>query len=342
MTMARILITGFEPFADYHQNISQIVVEQFPTLLRLDDPWSDLRQDLLESIELSVEKMVLSVDGEGASKVSRLLNDGCKWDAIVHLGLCGSCEKTRIETLAQNKIQMKIPDNSGRQISGSIYSDLGDFKSNLPVNSWMNLSWPIDCEISKDAGAFVCYETFYHSLHTLDKIGDKQTRCLFVHLPVEEKCTIEEASSFLSEVIQRMFFRPVVSVVGGLIWRNGCYLVGRRKGGEMHAGKWEFPGGKVEPNESKIQAIEREMMEEFSWQVSASPSIGTWHHSLPDVDIALHIMPLELKSKNLDNQIAWTSHDSVSWRTLSDDTFLDWLGNDGMVVEWMRKNQYRG
>ena len=107
----------------------------------------------------------------------------------------------------QNKIEMKISDNSGRQISDSICPGLGDFQVNLPVNSWMNLPWAIDCEVSKDAGTFVCNETFYHSLKSLQTIGDKRTQCLFVHLPVEVKCTIEDASTFLGEILQRMFFR---------------------------------------------------------------------------------------------------------------------------------------
>ena len=74
--MARILITGFEPFGDFKKNISQEIVQQFPSSLILQDPWSKLRQHPMESIDLSVEKMVLTVDEQGSSTVSKLLEEG--------------------------------------------------------------------------------------------------------------------------------------------------------------------------------------------------------------------------------------------------------------------------
>ena len=340
--MARILITGFEPFDNFKKNISQEIVQEFPSSLTLRDPWSKLRQQPMESIDLDVEKMVLTVDEQGSSTVSDLLAEGLQWDAIIHLGLCSSCDLPRIETLAQNRIEMRIPDNSGRQILSSTISDSGDLSVILPVNSWTNLPWSVDCEVSKDAGTFVCNETLYRSLKSLQDQENLHIPCLFVHLPVEQKCSVEKASEFLHEIMQRMFFRPVLSVVGGLFWRDGNYMIARRKIGELHAGKWEFPGGKVEQNESKITAIKREMMEEFGWKVSASPSIGTWYHSLPDFEIALHIMPLQIELADLNDQTLWTSHDAILWRKLDDDSPLEWLGNDRMVVEWMRENKYNG
>ena len=46
-------------------------------------------------------------------------------------------------------------------------------------------------------------------------------------------------------------------------YRNGKFLVAKRTlTGDM-GGRWEFPGGKIEEGESYIQAIKREMMEEF-------------------------------------------------------------------------------
>jgi 8-oxo-dGTP diphosphatase len=54
-----------------------------------------------------------------------------------------------------------------------------------------------------------------------------------------------------------------MNVVAGVIERDGCVLICQRKGGR-HALKWEFPGGKVEPDESPREALARELREELS------------------------------------------------------------------------------
>ena len=53
-----------------------------------------------------------------------------------------------------------------------------------------------------------------------------------------------------------------IKVVAGLINFNGKYFIGKRLFGEP-AGKYEFPGGKIEPNETPENAIKREIKEEI-------------------------------------------------------------------------------
>ena len=61
-----------------------------------------------------------------------------------------------------------------------------------------------------------------------------------------------------------------IIVVAALIEKDGKYLIARRSSGDVNVfGKWEFPGGKVEPNEDELTAIEREIREEFELEVKA-------------------------------------------------------------------------
>lgn len=53
-----------------------------------------------------------------------------------------------------------------------------------------------------------------------------------------------------------------VKVVAALIEKNGSFLIAQRASGHL-AGKWEFPGGKVEECESCEDAIVREIYEEL-------------------------------------------------------------------------------
>lgn len=55
----------------------------------------------------------------------------------------------------------------------------------------------------------------------------------------------------------------IVEVVCALVFDSGRLLLCRRAPGRREAGFWEFPGGKVELGESKVQALQREMFEEL-------------------------------------------------------------------------------
>lgn len=62
----------------------------------------------------------------------------------------------------------------------------------------------------------------------------------------------------------------MITVVAALIKKDGKYLIARRStGSEVVLGKWEFPGGKVEKDESEEHAIEREIKEEFEMDIKA-------------------------------------------------------------------------
>jgi mutator protein MutT len=54
-------------------------------------------------------------------------------------------------------------------------------------------------------------------------------------------------------------------VVGAAIARGETCLVARRGPSMSLAGKWEFPGGKVEVGESAPDALAREILEELGW-----------------------------------------------------------------------------
>ena len=62
-----------------------------------------------------------------------------------------------------------------------------------------------------------------------------------------------------------------IKVVAALILRDNKVLIAKRSTGDPNVfGKWEFPGGKVEPNEDEKHAIEREIKEEFELEIKAN------------------------------------------------------------------------
>jgi 8-oxo-dGTP diphosphatase len=60
-------------------------------------------------------------------------------------------------------------------------------------------------------------------------------------------------------------------VAVGIIFRNGSILAGQRKRTSRYPLKWEFPGGKLEPGETPVQALVRELDEELGIHASPGP-----------------------------------------------------------------------
>ena len=71
------------------------------------------------------------------------------------------------------------------------------------------------------------------------------------------------------------------SVVAAVIERQGTILICQRKAGQKHALKWEFPGGKVEPGETPIAAIRRELEEELGIRAQIGPEIVNYSYAYP-------------------------------------------------------------
>jgi 8-oxo-dGTP pyrophosphatase MutT (NUDIX family) len=68
-------------------------------------------------------------------------------------------------------------------------------------------------------------------------------------------------------------------VIAAVVRRHERFLVCQRPGHKRHGGLWEFPGGKVEPNESDESAARRELAEELGVQVE---SVGEPDFSIAD------------------------------------------------------------
>ncbi len=86
-------------------------------------------------------------------------------------------------------------------------------------------------------------------------------------------------------------------------------MIGRRKPGLRHAGKWEFPGGKVEPGESPRGCLRRELHEEFNILVEVGDPFGDNIHYY-------RRGPVHLKAfwvKWIDGNMKTSDHDRIAW-----------------------------
>jgi 8-oxo-dGTP diphosphatase len=83
--------------------------------------------------------------------------------------------------------------------------------------------------------------------------------------------------------------RAVVDVaVGVLMQADGQFLLTSRPEGKVYAGYWEFPGGKLEADESVEQALRRELQEELGITIGEAQAWKTQMVDYPHALVRLH------------------------------------------------------
>lgn len=79
----------------------------------------------------------------------------------------------------------------------------------------------------------------------------------------------------------------MIDVVAALIWDDGRFLACQRPAHKTRGLLWEFVGGKVEPGESKEQALIRECREELDVTIQVHDVFMELIHEYPDMTIRL-------------------------------------------------------
>ncbi len=111
-------------------------------------------------------------------------------------------------------------------------------------------------------------------------------------------------------------------MVGAAILRDGRVLAARRTFPAEAAGRWEFPGGKVEPGESPEAALVREVAEELGCTIA----VTAW---TPE-EVAIgdrHVLRVAL-ARLVAGEPAPHEHDRVRWLGADELEAVDWLDAD--------------
>jgi 8-oxo-dGTP diphosphatase len=104
----------------------------------------------------------------------------------------------------------------------------------------------------------------------------------------------------------------VTTVVAAVIERQGRVLIGQRKASGHHALKWEFPGGKVEAEETPEAAVVRELNEELAICARIDREITRYEFQYPGRSrillIFYRVVDFEGEPQNLDfEQLQWVA-----------------------------------
>ncbi len=118
-------------------------------------------------------------------------------------------------------------------------------------------------------------------------------------------------------------------VTCAVIVHNGLILATRRGPSMDHAGLWEFPGGKLHPNEPYEDCIHREIKEELHVTIRILGKLEPSEFDYPDKRIRLIPFWAEITGGDLHS----IEHDRVEWFAPSQLMRLAWPDPDMPIVE---------
>ncbi len=125
-------------------------------------------------------------------------------------------------------------------------------------------------------------------------------------------------------------------VVAGAGTVGGLLLVARRTSPPDLAGRWELPGGKVDPGESETSALARELAEELGIVAEVGARLGptiTLGITPTGRSLELHAYLAEVRS----GTASYSVHDSLRWVGPDDLDALDWVPADRQLVPELRR-----
>ena len=117
-------------------------------------------------------------------------------------------------------------------------------------------------------------------------------------------------------------------IVAAIIVTDGRVLACERSAPPEVAGRWEFPGGKVEPGETDEAALARECAEELGVRVAVGARVG------PDVPLAhgravLRVFAVALLNGDIPRNL---EHTAMRWLAVDELDSVPWLPADKPIV----------
>ena len=106
-----------------------------------------------------------------------------------------------------------------------------------------------------------------------------------------------------------------LEVVAAQIFEGDRFLLCQRPENKKRGLMWEFPGGKVEPGETKEKALIREISEELGCRISVDGFVSAVEYAYPDITVHLSLFRCHVVSgvpKKLEhNDIRWISQEEI-------------------------------
>ncbi len=127
-----------------------------------------------------------------------------------------------------------------------------------------------------------------------------------------------------------------VEVVAAIIKLDNKILCVQRKENKLPyiSKKYEFPGGKIEAGETKIEALKREIVEELNMIIEVQKEFLKVTHQYPDFILTMHSFICDCK----DSKLTLNEHIDFKWLAQNELAHLDWAAADVPIVKELIKS----
>ena len=125
----------------------------------------------------------------------------------------------------------------------------------------------------------------------------------------------------------------MVEVVAALIWDNDKFMICQRPAHKARALLWEFVGGKVEPGETKEQALIRECQEELAITLSVGNIFMDVVHEYPDITVHLSLFNATI-AEGVPRKL---EHNDIQWITPKEIANYSFCPADREILERLIK-----
>jgi 8-oxo-dGTP diphosphatase len=129
----------------------------------------------------------------------------------------------------------------------------------------------------------------------------------------------------------KFLFIPVAS---GVIVKNNKILIGLRAEGDSGAGMWEFPGGKIELNESSESAIKRELREELDIEATVNQKIMKYSHRFKNTIYEISFFEINKFMGSIKKNV----HDDLQWIELASLKKYQFISGDLLLIDRILAN----
>ena len=123
--------------------------------------------------------------------------------------------------------------------------------------------------------------------------------------------------------------KRVTEVVAALIWNKDKFLICQRPAHKARGLLWEFVGGKVEPGETKEQALVRECQEELAITLSVGDVFMEVDHQYPDLNVHLTLFNAVIH----EGTPQMLEHNDIRWITPGEIPQYDFCPADETILK---------
>ena len=127
--------------------------------------------------------------------------------------------------------------------------------------------------------------------------------------------------------------KVVAAVIKSINQNNEPIIFATQRGYGEFKGGWEFPGGKIEAEETPQEALKREIKEELDTEISVKDLICTVEYDYPKFHLSMGCFWCEI----INGDLILKEHEDAKWLTKDKLNSVEWLPADLSLIKEIKK-----